>query len=210
MRAVISYAQGSEHLKLAELTWPLMRRYASHCKASWVPYTEVPAIDRPPAWKKLVCLAHALSEFDEVLWLDSDVVVADHDDIFEDFPDGKIHAIVEHKTDEGSVPNTGVWLCRRGILPWLAVAAMRDECVHHKWWEQAAILHLLGYSVQDGQCSRHQETSLYLATHWLDERWNYCSHSKGDVVSFVHPCGAVGDARLESIKGVINACYDSV
>ncbi len=207
MRAVISYAEGDEHKKLAALTWHLMRRYASVCKAVFVPYTEVPKIDRPPAWKKLVCLAHALSEFDEVLWLDADVVVADESDIFEEFPKSKAHALVEHTTDEGSVPNTGVWLCRRSILPWLSVAAMRDECIHHKWWEQAAILHLLGYSTTSGKCKHEQETGLFISTHWLDERWNYCSHSKGTVVSFVHPCGAVGEARLESIQGVIDACY---
>lgn len=203
MKAVISYAEGDEHLKIAEMTWPIMQAYANAIGASWVPYTQVPKIERPPAWKKLVCLAHALATYDEVLWLDADVVVADHESIFDCVPADKLHALVEHHTDEGDVPNTGVWVCRREMLPWLMTASMRDECIGHKWWEQAAILHLLGYVVKNGICGGSLPTALLEKTHWLDERWNFCHHSKCESFSFLHPCGAVGEARIECIKKLV-------
>lgn len=202
-RAIISYAEGEEHLKLAAMTWPLMEAYANRIGAEWHPYTEVPVVNRPPAWKKLVCMSHALSVFDEVLWLDADVVVADTADIFAGIPTDMSHALVEHHTDEGDVPNTGVWICRRPMIPWITVAAMNDACVEHKWWEQAAILHLLGYEMVHGRCMRTSDTELLRKTHWLDERWNYCYFSKGEPASFIHPCGSVGEARLECVRNFL-------
>ena len=203
-RAVISYAEGEEHLKLAALTWPLMEAYAKGVDATWHPYTEVPTVDRPPAWKKLVCMSHALSVFDEVLWLDADVVIAETESIFEHFPAGKAHALVEHHTDEGDVPNTGVWICRREMIPWITVAAMNDACINHRWWEQAAILNLMGYEMAHNKCIRVRDEPLLRQTHWLEGRWNFCHFSQCEEVSFIHPCGCVGEHRLSTVRSFLN------
>lgn len=203
-RAVISYAEGDEHLELAGMTWPLMKRYAGSCDAEFIGFTGCPEIPRPPAWKKLSCVAESLSEFDEVLWLDADVVVATDESVFEDVPDGRIHALVEHKTTEGLVPNTGVWLCRKAMMPWLIAAAMHDDYVNHKWWEQAAVMHLMGYDCEVGSCRPIRESSLRELTHFLDERWNYWSGSTISEAFFMHTCGLTGEHRLSVIKRAVN------
>lgn len=203
-RAVISYAEGDEHLELAGLTWPLMESYADSCGAEFVGFTGVPNITRPPAWKKLACMADSLVAFDEVLWLDADVVVAAAENIFDEFPWKKIQAVVEHHGQEGSIPNMGVWLCRRGMIPWLVVAAMQDEYIDHKWWEQAAMMHLMGYECESGSCRPLRSSKLFDFTHFLDEKWNFCSCSKAESVNFVHACGMVGEKRLSAIKELVS------
>jgi hypothetical protein len=203
-RAIISYAEGDEHKELAGMTWPLMQAYADLCGAEFVGFSAAPDIPRHPSWKKLACIADALVAFDEVLWLDTDVVVATQENIFDEIPEGKIQATVEHHSQEGHIPNMGVWLCRKAMAPWLVVAAMQDQCVDHKWWEQAAMMHLMGYSCEDGQCRRLREPRLQSLTHYLDERWNFCSCSKCSDCCFFHACGLVGDGRLSAIKELIS------
>jgi len=203
-RAIISYAEGDEHLELAGMTWPLMKRYAGSCDADFIGFTGCPEIPRPPAWKKLACLAESLSEFDEVLWLDADVVVSTDESIFDDFPVDKIQAVVEQKTTEGCIPNTGVWLCRRPVLPWLVAASMHDGYVNHKWWEQAAVIHLMGYVSEGGLCRSLRASKLHELTHFLDERWNYWSGSTISEAFFIHACGLSGEHRLSVIKRVLN------
>jgi hypothetical protein len=69
-----------------------------------------------------------------------------------------------------------VFLVRRGFLPVLVNAAMQDDLVHHKWWEQAAINRLASFRIFQ-----------------LPEEWNAWRGTSPDVhPRFRHACG-MGD-----------------
>ena len=150
---------------------------------------------RPPAWTKLVAISAALSDHEEALWIDTDVaIVDDSEDI--SVPEGYWQALVEHETTEGSVPNTGVWLVTRKMLPVITTAAMLDAAVNHRWWDQAAILLLMGYSVFSPICKRVVESPLVSQTLFLPEQWNVWSGSDKSVTpKFRHACGLHGDGE---------------
>jgi hypothetical protein len=205
-RVVITGHEGEEFEQLAAVTLPLMEAYANRHGAAFM-NCQLPAfIKRPPSWKKLIAIAGGFSEYDEVLWLDTDVVVVDSSEsLFEAVPAAD-HAMVRHQTNEGDVPNAGVWFLRRAMLPILVAAAMMDDAVHHRWWEQAAMLSLMGFSEQSGRCRNIKPTHLFQRTHWLDESWNSWVCSPPDVSPrFRHACGLAGERRLSLVKGWADA-----
>ena len=65
-----------------------------------------------PTWLKIPLVSHLLEKYDEVLWLDADVVVTGQDDVFLEAQDSPI-AMTLLDVDAGSVANTGVWLSRK-------------------------------------------------------------------------------------------------
>jgi hypothetical protein len=175
---------------MSDMTWPLMERYADRYGCAPRRYELTPRyMRRPAAWAKLIAIADALVEHDEVLWLDADVVVVDgSQDVFSDFAAGAAQALMQHKTEEGVVPNCGVWLVRREMVPFIVSAAMSDDLVFHRWWEQAAVLRLAGFSVGE-KCENVEQTPLYQKTHWLDEGWNSWAFTDAAVHKrFMHAC----------------------
>lgn len=174
-RVVISMATGGRWQKIADVTWPAMRRYSQSIGAIWCGYMAGWPTSRPEPWRKLCCIADTLAYADEVLWLDADVVVCgEPPNIFEEFDPECDQAMVMHPNPEHH--NTGVWLLRRSMLPHLVSAAMQDEFVHHRWWEQAAIHRVM--------------ESMSIPTQTLPERWNCWSGSPADIEPcFRHACG---------------------
>ena len=203
---IISAASGDYYESIAAVTRPTVEGYAARHRREFRFY-EAKTLRRPLAWGKLIAIAEALSTHDTVLWIDADVVVAlDAPDIFEVMERDAWQAMVCHKTHEGGVPNTGVWLLRRAMLPSLVAAAMADDLVNHKWWEQAAILRLMGFSVDEGPCHNLYESVLYSRTQWLDEAWNVWPGASKDIKPFFrHACGLHGDQRLKAIEEWTNA-----
>jgi hypothetical protein len=201
-RAIITGSEGSHHKQIASITAPKMQSYAALHGVEFGEYELLASIKRPPAWKKLPCMARALSIHDEVLWLDADVVVCDSSQNIFDLVGGDfIQAMVCHETSEGSVPNTGVWLVRRAMLPFLMRAAMDDQSVNHRWWEQAAIHRLMGFSESSGLSAIEEPEPLYYWTRWLDESWNVWQESPAGIKPrFRHACGLDGENRLRTIK----------
>ena len=167
-RAVVTLATGP-HERLLEIALPSFRSFADRHGYELVVASERDA-SRPPSWSKIPALAAALEQHDEALWLDADVVVIDGDDDL-DAPAGCWQAMVEHLTADGAVPNTGVWLIRRPMLPILEEMWAMTRYVHHGWWEQAAMLDLLGYT-DTRPVALGASTMLLGRTHFLDAGWN--------------------------------------
>lgn len=201
-RAIVTSHEGEEFRSIAAITMPLIAAYAQRHGVAHIEIEPPQFINRPSSWKKLVAICEGFVDSDEVLWIDSDVVVVDgSDNIFDAVPAGAAHAMVRHFTNEGDVPNAGVWLLRRPMLSVLASVAMVDAVVHHRWWEQAAILALMGFTEADGLCTHTLATPLYADTAWLDESWNVWRGSPDDTaVRFRHACGLAGEARIGAIK----------
>lgn len=169
-RALVSLAVGEEHERFLEIAYPSREEFAElHGYELLEP---VVASTRPPSWWKVPALAAALDAgYTEVLWLDTDVVIVDATDDLEVAPEFW-QALVEHRTGDGAVPNCGVWLVRQPMRPFLDQLWAQVNRINHGWWEQAAMLDMLGYRHQPRPSRLEQPTGLYERTCWLDNGWN--------------------------------------
>lgn len=198
---IVTGSEGEEFLAVRQITWPRLSAYAKKHGMGFY-HDDMPSGNkRPPSWKKLVFIAHGLTQADTVIWVDADVYVLNFiDDIMAGVPDDAWQAMVKHQTNEGDVPNAGVWIVRRPMLMYLMAAAMSDHLVNHPWWEQAAIHAMMGFEFSESGNRHVHDTLLYQRTHWLDESFNVCRYSpRGVKQNWLHACGLVTN-RLEAIK----------
>lgn len=131
--------------------------------------TEILEPSRPAPWSKIPLVRGLLDRYEVVLWLDSDLVIVDGRD---DVPAPELMALVEHATKEGRMPNSGVWALRAGeeARRFLDEVWAQEDLVGHRWWENAAICRLLGYSLDPVGPSA--PTPWLERTTFLDPRWN--------------------------------------
>ena len=190
-RAIVTFATGA-YEELLEVSLPAMRRYAVQHG-----YTVIadppPRHSRPPSWMKIPLLHDLLDEYDELLWLDSDVIIVDTShDLADDVPPWAWQALVRHHTPDGEVPNCGVWFVKPEMGETLDRLWEMDRYLDHPWWEQGALLELLGYQGRPARLA--DPTGLYDHTYWLDLEWN--SHEERDrhpQPRFAHAtCGPLG------------------
>jgi hypothetical protein len=208
-RALVTFAVAT-HEPLLEYALPAMERYAD-----WHGYdlitTPPRMLLRPPSWHKITAVLTALDTHDEVLWVDADVLILDDTvDLADEVDDQAWQAITRHHTREGEVPSVGVWYVRQPMRPWLERAWTLTKYLHHRWWEQAAMLQLLGYRADPPPCRLSQPTELYANTFWLGEEWNqlhlqYPADTVGEPVTtsprFVHVGpGSPIDWRLTAMR----------
>lgn len=158
----------------------------------------------PPSWMKVPGLIVALQEYDEVLWLDCDVVVSrSREDIFGELPAGTWQGMVTHHTECGQVPNCGVWVARKPLRETLLEMWNNDleEFRNHPWWEQGAMLRRLGYGVEPGPRSVDiGATPLRSLSASMHAKWNHHPRDEGrtDCPNFHHVTqydDRVGEAR---------------
>lgn len=199
-RAIITGACGYGWQPIVDISWPRIQAYARNIGAESRFYDLSDYEYREPSWRKLIALASALVDHSEVLWVDADVVVRRWGrNIFEQLQRLTLQALVCHETNEGSVPNCGVWLVTRPMLPYIVAVALDTE--PHRWWEQRALHKLIGYG---GEPCRHtEETCLWAHTTWLDERWNAWAGSPRAVLDdayFFHAAGLGGEDRLATMR----------
>lgn len=191
-RAIVTMGSG-DYAQLLELSRPRMQEYGRLHGWEYIELSGLPPV-RPASWLKIQPLIWMLeTEYDEVLWLGCDVLIVDMElDIGAQVPAGAWQGIVAHHTHEGEIPNCDVWLLRKPMAKYLRLAWEMEQYIFHKWWEQKAILDLMGY----GGSPLHAEraTDLYQHTHFLPLAWN--SHESNDRASnpiFVH--ATYGDLR---------------
>lgn len=186
---ILTGFDGDEYGRMASCTLPLMRTYAERHGHDFRVVRL--AGERPPSWMKVAALVDALGEYDCVAWLDIDVVIVSpwRDLLGELLPD-TWQALVEHRTECGHVPNCGVWVVTKEMRYELSLAwGEGTDYLHHPWWEQAAMMRLMGYAVEPGPRGRlDTPTSLYERTTFLSPRWNHHSADEMKVPDpyFVH------------------------
>jgi hypothetical protein len=168
--------------EMASITQPLMERYADR---HGMDFRSVNLHDPgiPPSWVKIPRIVSALrsSRCDAVVWLDADVVVFDSSEsILVGVAADSWQALVEHDTECGQVPNCGVWVVTKAMLPALDEAWMcRDRILHNPWWEQSAIATFMGYEVtfpHDPHCTLKAPLELHDRTTFLPAKWNHHPH----------------------------------
>ena len=114
-------------------------------------------------------LIAALQDYEEALFVGSDIVIVDPSDDVPIEPDAW-QALVEHHTGDGVVPNADMWYVRRPMIPLLEQMWGMTQYIQHGWWEQRALHDLMGY--RGRPVKRVAETELYRRTTFLDPGWN--------------------------------------
>jgi hypothetical protein len=170
-RALVSFGTG-DFAELLKISVPGLHDYA--CLHGYDLITRPPSmLLRPPSWHKITSLLDALEEYEEALWVDCDVVVVDPAwDLADDIPDQAWQGITRHQTGEGEVPSAGVWYVRQQMQPVLEAIWRLSKYTDHRWWEQAALQQLLGYTPEHLPVHQETETELSRHTYWLSLEWN--------------------------------------
>ena len=134
--------------KLGKITLKSMKRYAKENSFDIKLFNEIKS-DRPPAWNKILIMQKLLDlNYDFVFWIDSDALIVGDEDISKEIVGGKDFYLVKHFIKNRDAPNTGVVLLRNSkwSRDFLKTVWDKKEYINHRWWENAAINHLLGFS----------------------------------------------------------------
>lgn len=185
---VLTGWSGTAFSRIAGETVPLITQYAERHGMGW----RVCDLrgSRPAPWQKMTHILAGLVAHERVVWIDADVVVLDPSvNILDEMPEHAWQGLVEHETNCGVVPNTGVWICTRAMEPVLEHAWRCKRYIEHPWWEQAAILEQMGYEVTDSPTATlDTPTRLHQQTAFLHPTWNHHPHDarRVDAPRFVH------------------------
>lgn len=181
-RALITFGTGQSR-ELLEIARPSFEAFADAHGYELKVYDPDPHPYWPIPWMKVACLQNALDIHAEALWIDSDIVITDTS---EDLPidDDSWQALAVHHTQDGEVPNTGVWLCRQPMAEKvLPLMWKMQNHRNHPWWEQGSMLELLGYDSWARPTIFRGPTPLYghttfLSTEWNSHPWDEAEHPR--------------------------------
>lgn len=172
-------------------------------------------LDRPPAWHR-VKLIPALFDrgYEFVLWVDADAMFVDFDtNILSVVRPDKDLYLVEHYNpgfSQTKVPNTGVMLVRN--TAWTRELFGRiwnmTEYVDHTWWENAAMIHLLGYRNLLNEGNFEPNAEMLRHVEFLPESYNYLPtiSQHGDPIILHYAGTPNAQRRLEMPKWISHAC----
>jgi hypothetical protein len=213
VKALCSIGTGP-HAELLEIARPTFAEFARRHGYELITSTENPT-RRPPAWAKVPMLREAIASYELVLWIDADAVIVDPSRDIADELERDL-GLVRHRRGDQLVPNTGVMVMRRGAV----VRDLLDELwaskrfIHHPWWENAALLHALGYDLPSAlerglrRLTRrglaHVRPSPYLEhTQFLSPEWNSVYPDRPEHPRIVHfPGVPVEERRREMLAAL--------
>lgn len=204
-----SYDERFSHI--GDLTSETMRAYG---KRYGFPVEIDPRvlIERHPAWHRVKYITELFGKgYEYILWLDADALFVRYDiDIREVINGSSDLYLVQHDSPENRptpVPNTGVMLirnCRWSVDLFNTLWSMTEYLEHH-WWENGALIKLLGYNwLLDRSENKFNEELLSHIT-FLPEIWNFIpSICTAQDPIVVHYAGYSRAARLENIPPRVN------
>lgn len=206
-RAIVTYATGA-HEELLDVALPTYKDFAMRHSYDLVVGKKM--TDMPPAWNKIPLLLDILKTYEEVMWFDCDLVVVNPNDDFPELKIDVVHSLVRHFEDYSEVPNSGVWRLRKRASDLLCNALNLDVFTNHGWWEQAAILTLMGYCVPpDGSDFRKTRCRCVYPTKWYRECqfmrlcWNSHPNYRADKPRIVHCSYSSMPQRLEVMRALV-------
>ena len=85
-------------------------------------------------WLKIPLLSSLLDKYDEVVWIDADVLVTGDDNVFDDMPAAPM-GIAVHRFAAGEIPNTGVWAVRKPAKAILDSIEIDPDIVENAVWK---------------------------------------------------------------------------
>lgn len=206
-KCIITYAAGA-HEELLDISLPTYKKFADAHGYGLIVGEKL--TDLPAAWNKVHLLREALVEEDEVIWFDCDLVVVDYSQDFPELAPGKCHSLVRHFEDSSEVPNSGVWRLRHNASSLLEAMLELEVFTDHGWWEQAALMTLMGYSVPPEGSKFHQTRCRCVhPTKWHDVcqfmrvPWNSHPNYRAEHPRIVHCSYPDMLVRTETMKALI-------
>ncbi len=156
---------------------------------------------RPASWNKIPLFLDLLTRYDLVVWVDADAAIVDPtDDIADALDDRDLMALVAHEYDGQIVPNCGVWVLRRdrAVRRILEKVWTHTEYLHHEWWENAALLVELGYSIEP-RVEIVRRSRMRGRVRFLDRSWNSIGVDRAANPRINHYPGRSHEHRLERL-----------
>lgn len=215
-RCIVTYAAGA-HEELLDVALPTYERFASAHGYTFLVGDK--RCDLPPAWNKIPLLLECLRHHEEVVWFDCDMVVTDPS---EDFPPlvsdpdrgiftrDSLHSMVRHFEGGSEVPNSGVWRLRQGCIPLLEKMLELEVFTDHGWWEQAALMTLMGYCVppqgskfDETVCRCVHPTKWYYECQFMRLCWNSHPNYRADKPRIVHCSYVDMQQRIEVMRALV-------
>lgn len=201
LRTALCTLAAGPHLELLEHSLPGFERFAERHCYELVVHRQLLSTDRPPSWSKVVALHDLVGSFDRVLWVDADAVVVDGSrDLAAELRPGRNLGLVVHRYDGNEIPNFGVLVLRGGrwAKRFLADVWASDDLVEHRWWENAAVLRLLGYGLAE-PIRRERVTATGRRFQELEPAWNSIPPQPVAHPFIVHLAGMGHAERLEAM-----------
>lgn len=207
-RCIVTYAVGA-HEEVLDISLPRYEDFAKRHGYDLILGKKL--CDLPAAWNKVYVLWEAFNEYDQVVWFDSDLIIVDPR---EDFPKLRpyeaVHSLVRHFEGHSEIPNSGVWrLCKRSISLLKEMLELR-VFMNHGWWEQAALMTLMGYVVPpegshfpDTRCRNVYQTEWYKQCQFMRVEWNSHPNYRAQNPRIVHCSYPDMSQRLEVMKALV-------
>jgi hypothetical protein len=203
-KVIVTFAHGAQYEEMQALTMPAMSAYATshgYDLCNW----QVEQGNRPLSWEKIPALIEMLTRYDVALWLDADVMICDLSiDLAAEVSPNAMQALAIHDVPGvGSVPNCGVWFLRQAMLPTLRL--LNEDSQYgflrsHGWWEQAALMLRMGYTLES-PCAHRSNTALWQQTHILGNEWNQHPEANWQgTPRFRHATNAGTKQRLDMLR----------
>lgn len=215
-RAIVTYAEGA-HEELLEISLPGFRDFAHRHGYELLIGNHTGKNSLPPAWLKLEFLRQALESHQEAVWFDADLIIVNPLDDLPALDYGWLHAMVRHFEGGSEVPNSGVWHLRRECMAGgpraidlLHKVSELEVFINHGWWEQAALLTLMGYTVPpegshfpDTKCRSVQKTKWYNCCRFLRLAWNSHPNYRSSTPRIVHCSYPAMTERIEVMRALV-------
>jgi hypothetical protein len=208
----IATSYDSAFREIGDFAAMTVRRYAStHGYAAFI--DDHVSCGRPPAWHRVQLIPELFARgFEFVLWVDADAIFVRFDvDIANVITTSHDLYLVQHYHPQHSpplVPNTGVMLVRNGAWARDLFARLwvMEQYRDHPWWENAALIHLLGYKSLLGEGEDAFADELLVRIKFLNEAWNFIpAICTGPDPIIRHYAGSSLEQRRQEIQRQVRA-----
>ena len=214
--AVICSLAVGRHRELLAETAPTMLAYARRHGWSVVLTSENLVPERPAAWAKIKLIQELMLRYEFVFWVAADAIIVDLDrDVLAEIDSDADAWFARHPQEhnpEATVLNSGVFLVRSSPFATDLLDAMwnSEQFIEHNWWENAALLDLLGYSLES-PFPQLRVTKWQQRIGHLDLAWNsvpgYCEsphpainhHARSDHDDFGRRLEEMADDRRKTM-----------
>jgi hypothetical protein len=177
-RAIATFASGP-HRELGAISRAASIRYARRWGWDVVTSDDLALSDgRPPSWAKVRMVRRLLDDYELVWLIDADALIVDleRDVASELDPSAGPVWMANHpqqRRELESVPNAGIMIVRSDALALRLLDEVwaHTQFIDHNWWENAAILDVLGYSLEPPYPIVRDSPWRALVTE-LDVAWN--------------------------------------
>jgi len=205
-RALATLGVGT-HVELLAMSRPTRELWAERHGYDVVVENRLLAPERPPSWSKVAMVRQLLKQYDDVLWVDADAVIVDDGGDPADLLDRRRWlALVTHRYQGRILPNFGVFAIRRcrGARRLLDQLWAADQYLHHQWWENAALLDLLGFDPAEDTPPKVRATRLESHVRELDLGWNSIPYAQEAEHPYIlHLAGLSQAERVTRIRDAL-------